>query len=326
MKAIINLGIIILIAYSLTASATTALGVPDKDDIEYPDDEAPSQAEVELGKLLFFDPRLSLNEQQSCASCHSPDMGFGDGMSKGLGTMGGIVGRNTPHIYNLAWNTVFFWDGRASSLEEQALGPIVAPGEMNMPLPQLITRLKKVPEYQQRFKSVYGESGIIKENIAKAIAAFEREIVSDNSAFDRYIKGDESAMDPAAIKGLSLFKGKARCTKCHNGPNFTDESFHNIGVNDADKGRQEISDSAGMQGAFKTPGLRNVWLTAPYMHDGSEHSLEAVIRFYDRGGDKKQGLDKLIKPLDLSEAEISDLLAFLSALTDPVMIERPKIP
>ncbi len=326
MKSVMYLGVVISILCSPFVWASTELGVPDREDIEYPDDEPPSEAEVELGKLLFFDPRLSLNKKQSCASCHNPEMGFGDGLAKGIGTMGGAVGRNTPHIYNLAWNTVFFWDGRAGSLEEQALGPIEAAGEMNMPLPQLVARLKKVPEYKERFHSVYGKSGITSENIGKAIAAFERGIISDNSAFDRYIKGDKYAMAPAAIRGLKLFEGKARCAKCHNGPNFTDESFHNIGVDDSDVGRQKISDSAGMKGAFKTPGLRNVWLTGSYMHDGSEPSLEAVVRFYNRGGDKKQGLDKLIKPLKLNDIEISDLLAFLAALTDPIIMMRPEIP
>ncbi|WDE03191.1 cytochrome-c peroxidase [Thalassomonas viridans] len=301
------------------------LGTPSLDDIEYPDDEPPSAAEIELGKVLFFDPRLSLNEKQSCATCHNPELGFGDGMATGIGTMGEELHRNTPHIYNLAWSSIFFWDGRAKTLEEQALGPIVAPGEMNLPLPQLLKRLKKVPGYQKLFKAAYGDSGITETNIARAISAFERSIITRNSSFDRYIQGDKNAMDPAAIRGLALFEGKARCTKCHDGVNFTDDSFHNIGVANDDVGREKISKAAGMKGAFKTPGLRNVWLTAPYMHDGSEPSLEAVIRFYNKGA-QKPGVDKLIQPLDLTEDEIMDLLAFLAALTDPIVIERPKIP
>ncbi|WDE01286.1 cytochrome-c peroxidase [Thalassomonas actiniarum] len=302
------------------------LGTPSLEDIEYPDDEPPTAEEIELGKVLFFDPRLSLNEKQSCATCHNPEMGFGDGMATGLGTMGEVLGRNTPHIYNLAWSSIFFWDGRAKTLEEQALGPISAPGEMNMPLPQLIKRLKKVPGYQKLFKAAYGDSGINKTTIARAISAFERSIITRNSSFDRYIQGDKNAMDPAAIRGLALFEGKARCTKCHDGVNFTDDSFHNIGVNNNDAGREKISKAQGMKGAFKTPGLRNVWLTSPYMHDGSEPSLEAVIRFYNKGSEGIAGVSKLIKPLNLSEDEISDLLAFLAALTDPIVIERPKIP
>ena len=224
------------------------LGTPSLEDIEYPDDEPPSAEEIELGKILFFDPRLSLNEKQSCATCHNPEMGFGDGMATGLGTMGEELGRNTPHIYNLAWSSIFFWDGRAKTLEEQALGPISAPGEMNMPLPQLITRLNKVPGYQKMFKAVYGDAIINKTNIARAISAFERSIVTLNSSFDRYIQGDKNAMDPAAVRGLALFEGKARCNKCHDGVNFTDDSFHNIGVDNQDVGREKISKTKGMKG------------------------------------------------------------------------------
>lgn len=322
----IYLSIITLLFILPLVTLAAELGTPELDDIEYPDDEPPSADEIKLGKILFFDPRLSLNEKQSCATCHNPELGFGDGMAKGVGTMGEELGRNTPHIYNLAWSSIFFWDGRAQTLEEQALGPISAPGEMNMPLPQLITRLKKVPAYQKLFKAVYGKSGINKANIASAISAFERDIVTMNSSFDRYIQGDKNAMDPSAIRGLTLFKGKARCNKCHDGVNFTDDSFHNVGIEGDDVGRLHISSTAGMKGAFKTPGLRNVWLTSPYMHDGSKPSLEAVIRFYNEGSKDIADVDKLIKPLDLSETEIGDLLAFLAALTDPVIIQRPQIP
>jgi len=325
MKIKATLGLCLLFS-SISVNASNNLGTPDLEDIEYPDDDAPSQAEVELGKTLFFDTRLSLNRKQSCATCHNPDLGFGDGVAAGTGTMGGTLGRNTPHIYNLAWNTTFFWDGRASSLEEQALGPIEAAGEMNMPLDQLLPRLDAVPYYQEQFKAVYGDSKVSKENLAKAIAAFERSIVSANSPFDQYLSGTESAMSPTAVRGYSLFKGKANCTQCHDGANFTDESFHNIGVAGIDPGRDKISSSKGMHGAFKTPGLRNTILTAPYMHDGSLASLEDVVRFYSKGGEGLAGQSKLIKPLNLTEYEIQDLVAFLGALTDPVDIERPIIP
>ena len=302
------------------------IGVPDRDDIEYPNDEEHSQQEIELGKVLFFDTRLSTNKQQSCASCHNPDLGFGDGMKGGLGTMGGKLGRNTPHIYNLAWSSTFFWDGRASSLEEQALGPIEAPGEMNMSLSDLIPRLQKIPYYQEAFTNVYGTSGVTAENIGKAIAAFERTVIVDDTPFDRYMNGDKSAMSPAAVRGMHLYEGKANCTKCHDGPNFTDDSFHNIGVGGNDPGRQDIEQGANNNGAFKTPGLRNTLLTAPYMHDGSLGTLEDVVRFYNEGGTDKKNLDKLIVPLNLTEDEIFDLVAFLGALTQPINIERPIIP
>lgn len=324
MNLLIKLAALIFLVQATTVLAEP-IGTPDLDDIEYPEEEAPSKAEVELGKVLFFDNRLSVNEQQSCATCHNPELGFGDGMAGGLGTMGGTLGRNTPHIYNLAWNVTFFWDGRAGSLEEQALGPIEAAGEMNMPLEKLIPRLETVEYYQKTFAAVYG-NGITKENIGKAIAAFERTLNSMNSPFDQYMAGNKAAMGPEAIRGMKLFEGKANCTKCHDGANFTDNSFHDIGVKGDDMGRAVISGDASQNRAFKTPGLRNVIFTAPYMHDGSEGSLEEVVRFYNRGGDRKDGISNLIKPLNLTEQEIADIVAFMGALTDPVIVERPEIP
>jgi cytochrome c peroxidase len=219
-----------------------------------------------------------------------------------------------------------FWDDRMNTLEEQALGPIEAAGEMNMPLTELIPRLKKVTYYQQTFKQVYGDEGLSTNTLARALAAFERTIISHNSAFDRYIAGDKSAMSPSQIRGLTLFKGKARCTACHDGVNFTDDSFHNIGMADSDRGRAAINQEKTMTGAFKTPGLRNTLLTAPYMHDGSLASLEEVVAHYNKGGNSKQNLDKLIKPLNLNHQEQFDLIGFLGALTSPVNIERPVLP
>ena len=302
------------------------LSTPDPDDIEFPDDEAHSQAEVNLGRTLFFDTRLSLNKTQSCATCHNPDLGFSDGMETSIGAMGNRVGRNAPHLYNLAWNILQFWDGRASSLEEQALGPIEAAGEMNMPLSELIPRLDSVSYYKETFAKVYGRSGVSKENLGRAIAAFERTLISDNAPFDQYLAGNESAMSPSAIRGMNLFEDKAGCVECHDGANFTDNSFHNIGVKGSDLGRGPIVNDSTLNKTFKTPGLRNITLSAPYMHDGSEKSLESVVRFYNRGGDDKNGIDALIKPLELSEQEINDLVAFMGALLDPVFVVRPKLP
>ncbi|WP_111978882.1 cytochrome-c peroxidase [Algibacillus agarilyticus] len=319
--------LIISLLITNVAFATSKLSTPDIDDIEYPDEEEHSQSEIELGKTLFFDTRLSSNQKQSCATCHNPDLGFGDGLKTSLGTMGEHVGRNAPHLYNLAWGAIFFWDGRAATLEEQALGPIAAPGEMNLPLTELIPRLAKVDFYRKQFSDIY-DDGLTLNNVGRAIAAFERTIISTNSPFDKYIAGDKSAMSPAAIAGMKLFEGKARCVKCHDGANFTDDSFHNIGVSDvaADQGRGGIIKSASFNGAFKTPGLRNTLLTAPYMHDGSEATLEDVIRFYNMGGKHKQNLSNLILPLNLTENEILELIAFLGALTAHVQIERPQIP
>lgn len=309
------------------AFALEPLGVPDRDDIEYPDEEEPSKEEVILGKTLFFDTRLSINDKQSCASCHNPELGFSDGLAFSLGTMGKKVGRNTPQIYNLAWNVTFFWDGRAATLEEQALGPIEAGGEMNMPLETLIPKLKKVKGYQKLFTAAYGKDSINKENIGKAIAAFERTIIVDNTPFDRYMKGDKNAISPDAINGLALFQGKARCIQCHDGPNFTDNSFHNIGVKGDDIGRGKfMKNDRTLDGAFKTPGLRNIIYSAPYMHDGSEATLEDVVRFYNKGGDDVKNKSKLIVPLGLTEKEIMDVVAFLGTLNQPLVIKRPEIP
>lgn len=306
-----------------TAFAFEPLGTPRPETIEYPDGVAPATAKIELGRALFFDTRLSGNQKQSCASCHMPELGFGDGTSKGRGTMGGGLPRNTPHLYNLAWNVAFFWDGRAQSLEEQALGPIQAPGEMNMPLPRMIETLDKLTAYKAQFRDVFGSEEINPERVAQAIAAFERTLISRNAAFDRYQAGDRNAMSPEAVRGLALFTGKARCVQCHDGPNFTDNSFHNIGLGDADPGRAKIAKDPGLSGAFKTPGLRNVALTAPYMHDGSQKTLEDVLQHYNRGGKKTPHLDKLMQPLKLTDGEIRELIAFLGALTDPVRVDRP---
>ena len=301
------------------------LGTPNLEDIEYPDEEMHTKAEIELGKQLFYDRRLSKNKDMSCATCHNLNTGTGDALKTAIGDDGKILGRNTPHIYNLAWNTVFFWDGRASSLEEQALGPIQAAGEMNMDLKGVVSRLKKVNGYVSQFKKVYN-TNVTSEGIGKAIAAFERTIVSDNSAYDKYVAGDKAAMTPAEIRGLKLFVGKAKCASCHSGYNFTDESFHNIGLNSKDKGRYAVVKGVKMQGAFKTPGLRNVLLTAPYMHNGSLATLEEVVEHYNTGGKKTKNLSTLMFKLNLNKREIADLVAFLGALTDPVIIEAPKLP
>ena len=300
------------------------IGVPDRNTIEYPDDEEHSDFEIYLGKVLFFDNRLSFNNKQSCATCHNPDLGFGDGLKKGRGAKGNVLERNTPHLYNLAWNSVFFWDGRAASLEEQALIPLTSPKEMNMTIEILIPKLKNVPYYEKMFRMVYKDEGITKDTIARALAAFERSIIVDNTPFDQYMNGDKIAMSPAQIRGMELFQGKARCTECHDGPNFTNDAFHNIGVGGNDQGRKKIDRSANL-GAFKTPGLRNTLLTAPYMHDGSLGTLEEVIDFYDKGGTHKENLDKLMQPLNLSADEKSDLIAFLGALTSPLKVERPPV-
>ena len=289
-----------------------------------------SEAEVALGRRLFFDPVLSSNGQVSCATCHRPDRGFGDGLPVSTGVSGVRLKRHTPHLFNLAWSRTLFWDGRATSLEQQALEPIRNPAEMGLPGDAAADKLRAIPSYLDAFAEVYPKSGVTMKNLARALAAFERTLVSNDSAFDRFEAGDTTAMSERALAGRELFFGRAKCSTCHSGPQFTDGLFHNTGVLSNDQGRAAF-DRVGefqmrpypffqMRQAFKTPGLRNVALTAPYQHDGSEETLEKVVRFYNAGGRDPRSYGKAldIKPLGLTEAQIADLVQFLEALTSPL--------
>ena len=307
---------------ALRAHAGRVLGTPDPATIDHPTGFPPTPAEIALGRTLFFDPRLSSSGTVSCATCHNPDLGLGDGLATGHGA--NALTRNTPPLYNLAWAPVLFWDGRSPSLEDQALQPIQAPGEMALPLPQLLARLNAVEGYRAAFRDAYGDDAITGPRVAGALAGFERTLVVRATAYDRWQAGDDRALGPEARRGLGLFLGKADCTSCHSGPNFTDFSFHRLGLPDADRGRAAVVPGAASEKAFRTPGLRNVALTAPYLHDGSVATLEEVVRLYNRGGGP--GADPLLKPLGLTDDEVRDLVAFLGALTEPLVIERPTLP
>ncbi len=313
----------VLLSLPLASYAAAPLATPDFDDIEYPEDEPPSAAEIKLGAQLFFDTRLSLENNRSCASCHNPDLGFGDGLRKSASSNDTPLLRHTPSLYNLAWNQVFSWDGAISSLEEQALMPVVAVAEMNLPIAKLEKRLNGVPGYRQAFLAVYNDADINKTHIARALAAYLRSLTSTNSAFDAYLAGDKQALSPEARRGLALFEGKAQCNQCHDGANFSDESFHSLGIDDHDLGRGGVLKEPSLNHTFKTPGLRNITRSAPYMHDGSQPSLESVIRFYNEGGGPAAHKDKLVKKLDLSERDIADLLAFLGALNSNDIVVKP---
>ncbi|HJT19079.1 MAG TPA: cytochrome c peroxidase [Nitrospira sp.] len=286
---------------------------------------------VELGKQLYFDNRLSKNNSVSCAFCHNPGTGFADARQFSIGAFGTAGGRQAPTVYNTGFIPLQFWDGRANSLEEQAIGPIHNPVEMAEAHHTVVPKIAKIPAYQKQFQLIFG-GGASLQHIAEAIAAFERTIVSQNSAFDKHVMGEAGAMNEAAIRGLALFKGKARCILCHNGPNFTDNKFHNLGVPQAgqlkeDLGRYMVTRAEKDKGAFKTPTLRSVIETAPYMHDGVFKTLEEVVEFYDRGGGGNPHLSPLIKPLGLTAEEKADLLEFLKALTGaPLKITVPKLP
>ncbi|MGI9335277.1 MAG: cytochrome-c peroxidase [Gammaproteobacteria bacterium] len=301
---------------------------------------------VDLGRHLFFDPRLILSEEQSCASCHSPHMGYADGVARDLTGHKDWkrAKRNSPSLYNLAWAPVVHWDGRTpagkcftpqDTQREVCLPPLESQAYKSMRSRKVyegfLPKVKAVAAYRDMFAAAFPTDGAITHlNMAIAIAAFERTLVSDDSPYDRYIQGNQSALSPGAKRGLVIFQGKGRCIGCHGGPNFTDWGFHNIGVKGDDPGRGgRVKDEAAKKTfhkTFKTPGLRNVALTAPYMHDGSLAALEDVIEFYDRGGDDATNLDPQITPLGLTDKEKWDLVEFLHALTDPVDVEIPVIP
>ena len=288
-------------------------------------------AKIELGKQLYFDGRLSKNNAISCAFCHNPGTGFADPRQTSIGVGGGVGGRQSPTVYNTGLNHVQFWDGRARSLEEQAIGPIHNPVEMAETHEHVVAKLGKIKGYQQQFRAVFG-TDVNLQGIAEAIAAYERTVLSTNSAFDKYVLGAQKAMDEAAVRGLALFKGKARCILCHNGPNFTDNQFHNLGVPQIgpmkeDLGRFAVSRAEKDRGAFKTPTLRSITETAPYMHDGAFKTLEEVVEFMDQGDGSNPNLSPLVKPLNLTAEEKSDLVAFLKALAgEPIPFSMPQLP
>lgn len=328
MKVAIAFGLVgVLAVAGLTAASTTLDVVP------HPGGRRPSSAEIALGKTLFFETRLSSTNTVSCATCHQPDKGFSDGQRFSVGVAGTPLKRHTPHLYNLAWSRTLFWDGRASSLEEQALAPIRNAEEMGLAGDAAAVKLRAIPSYAATFGEVFGKSGVSMSNIARALAAFERTLVSKDSPADRYAAGETTALSESAVRGRTLFFGRAMCSTCHGGPNFTDGLFHNTGVMGEDAGRAAF-DRVGefqmrpypffqMRRAFKTPGLRNVALTAPYQHDGSEASLEEVVSFYNKGGRDPQSYGKAldIRPLNLTEGDLKDLVAFLEGLTAPVGVE-----
>lgn len=296
-----------------------------------PADNQPTAARIALGKSLFFDPRLSGSNAMSCATCHNPALGWSDGLPTGLGYGMRILPRATPTLLNVGYGTIFMWDGRAKTLEEQALGPITTDVEMNQDLPSLIRKLEAISGYRRMFEQAYPGEGITGATIGKAIASFERTIVSSDSPFDRWIRGDARAVGPDVKRGFEIFEGKGRCAVCHRGFNFTDDGFHNIGVKDrgdvADPGRFAQRPLPLMKGAFKTPTLRDVSLTAPYMRNGIYKTLEEVVEHYDRGGDVKDNLSPEIRPLGLSAREKADLVAFMKALTgEPAQVVLPRLP
>ena len=321
-----------------------------------------TEGKLKLGKQLYYDQRMSADSTVSCASCHDPNKGWTDNKVTSVGIGNQLGARNSPTVLNTVYARSLFWDGRAPSLEGQAQGPIQNKIEMgDQSYRQIIERLRTIPSYRDQFRQVFG-TDVTLDGVAKAIATFERTALSGDSAYDRYAMGDpdENATytnltleqkrgmvlfgigmkmdDPDKDKIDSKLKGRANCTACHAGDNFSDEMFHNLGVGYdvsqekyADLGRWVIAPigakSNSERGAFKTPTIRDITRTAPYMHDGSETTLAAVVEFYNKGGNKNPTLDPKMAPLNLSDQEKADIVAFMKALTgQAVPVEVPTLP
>jgi cytochrome c peroxidase len=282
-----------------------------------PPDNPSTAAKVRLGFILFQDRRLSRDASLACVDCHQPEKDWQDGRPRAAGAEGRPLSRRTPPLYDLAWGTSFFRDGRAHSLEAQALAPIEARDEMDQSLEALVGRLEAVAFYRGLFEDAFPEApDITAANIAKAVAAFVRTIGSGETPFDRWIAGNETALDAAAQRGFRLFTSTAGCSACHSGWRLTDDRFHDTGLPGTDRGRAAVTQAAADEHAFRTPGLRNVARRAPYMHDGSIASLRAVIDRYADGGVERPTLSRDLHRISLSEDERADLVAFLNSLTD----------
>lgn len=294
-------------------------------EVQWPEDNPYSADKVELGRLLYFDKRVSSDNSVACASCHATEKAFTDGAPFSTGIGGQKGGRSAPTVINRAYSTAQFWDGRAPTLEAQAIGPIANPIEMTSDKTAdeaheaTAKRLRAIPGYVTRFEKVFGPGSLNIGTIAKAIATFERTVLSGNAPYDKYVEGNKTAMSESQVRGMKVFFNKAACDSCHIGFNFTDGSYENIGIGmdkpKPDLGRFEVSKREEDKGAFKTPTLREIEHTGPYMHDGSLKTLEEVVEHYNKGGIKNQWLDQRIKPLNLTDQDKKDLVAFLKSLS-----------
>lgn len=308
-----------------------------------PADNPTTPQRVALGEKLFFDARLSIHGRTSCSSCHLPERGWADGVPRSLRFMGQPTPRNSQSVVNAGFSeTAYNWDGKNKSLEQQATGSQGFNGatgggakEIGIEDPNLgIERIKAIAGYQELFAAAYPGEPITQASAGKAIAAFERTLISRNTPFDRWVQGDASAMTAAQVNGLRVFldPAKGNCAGCHAAPHFSDKAFHNVGLKqygepEADLGRYKVQAVDAMKGAFKTPSLREVEATAPYFHDGSVATLQEVVAHYARGGDVKTNLSPQIKPLPLTGQEQADLVEFLKALSSPVAVyDRPVLP
>jgi len=304
--------------------------LPEK--MPHPKDNAPNEDRINLGKKLFFDPRLSGDGNMSCATCHNPTLGWSDGLPTAKGVKSKVLGRASPTIINTGYNFIQMWDGRKKSLEDQAMGPMEATVEMNMDTAKLFKWLNRNAGYIDLFSKAYPGKAIDADTVSKAIATYERTVVSNNSPFDHWVKGDAKAMTAEQVNGFKLFVGKGKCEVCHSAPNFTDDGFHNLGlaswgVPEPDMGRYAQRPIGVLKGAFKTPTLRDITRTAPYFHDGSSSTLMEVVEHYNKGGLVKTNLSPNMEKLDLNKQEMSDIIAFMQALESPFMsVTLPELP
>jgi cytochrome c peroxidase len=300
------------------APPTGPLGLPER--LPTPADNPWTAERAELGRRLFFDPVLSLDRSVACATCHRPERGFADDEPLSTGIAGQLTLRNAPSLQNRAFGRHFTWDGRFAALEEQVLQPIQNEREMALGVDLALERLEADATYPQAFRAAF-DDGLTRANLARALAAFVRTLTTGGSPVDRFrALGEHAALEPLERTGLWIYEGKGGCWRCHSGPNFTDEAFHNTGVGALDgtpeEGRFAVTADEHDRGRFKTPTLRGLSLSAPYMHDGSLATLADVVAFYRRGGNPNDALDPALRPLELTDEEARALVAFLEALTE----------
>lgn len=310
-------------------ASSVPLGLPP---VPVPEDNPVTPEKVALGKMLYFDTRLSKDDTVSCASCHDPALGWTDQSATSTGIGGEVGGANAPTVINAAYATSQFWDGRAASLEEQALGPIENPIEMGHKLDDVVATLNSIPAYQEKFQAAFGTDATA-DGIAKAIASFERTVLSGNSPYDKYVAGDESALNEAQVAGMKLFDD-AGCTTCHTPPLFSNYRFYNTGVGmdkeTPDAGRQAVTGDPNDLGKYRVPSLRDVADTGPYFHDGSYDSLEKAVAVMAAGGVANDNLSPMIKAVaakSLTAEDQASIVEFLKALSGEYpVVESPELP
>lgn len=299
---------------------TAENGVSVLGEVEHPEDNPSSEAKIELGRKLFFDTRLSVDNTVSCATCHHPEWAFTDRKPVAEGVEGRKSMRNAPSILNSGFLETVMFDAHLPTLEMQVIVPIQEHVEMDMNMKDLMAKLRKVPEYQQAAKDIFGRDEFDAWVLTRSISAFERSLISDNSPFDQfYYKGDKDAMTESAKRGWKLFSEELYCTKCHPAPHFTTFKAENNGLHvdyGEDKGRYRVTKDSADIGKFKIPSLRNVTITYPYMHDGSFSMLYMVINHYKNGGSGHWNQSELIQPFELDQSKTDDLVNFLKALKD----------